>query len=233
MCVAGAERATQAVMKVLFATGSPARYMRPPQLSDAQVTCGPDWLDESAPDGRIRSLATPVGDYDLAAVAARLPMDQQPDLVVCLVDASWRNVPRNLAAFRCPKVLLIADTHHLSSPLVGTLRYVASEPYDRCVLLYDRHHAAFFHSAGVRNLYWFPGLTFPHDDATVHAARTRGARAPRLAFVGQAGRHHPRRSRLIDALQAAKLPFEARALGQNEGLGFYGASQLGFNASLN
>ena len=220
-------------MNVLFATGSPARYMRPPQLGDAQVNCGPDWRDETGPDGRVRSLATPVGDYDLAAVAARLPAEQRPDLVVCLVDASWRNVPRNLAAFPCPKVLLIADTHHLSSPLVGTLRYLASEPYDRCVLLYDRHHAAFFHAAGVRNLYWFPGLTFPHDDATVQAARMRGARAARIAFVGQAGRHHPRRARLIEALQAAKLPLDARALGQGEGLGFYGASLLGFNASLN
>jgi hypothetical protein len=62
----------------------------------------------------------------------------------------------NLAAFRCPKVLLIADTHHLSSPLVGTSNYIAGEAYDRCVLLYDRHHAAFLHAAGVRNLFGFP-----------------------------------------------------------------------------
>jgi len=220
-------------MKVLFSTGIPACYMLPPQLCDAQVNCGPDWRDEAAPDGRIRSLATPVGDYDLAAVAARLPADQQPDLVVCLVEANWRNVPRNLTSFRCPKVLLIADTHHMSLPLVGMLRYVASEPYDRCVLLYDRHHAAFFHAAGVRNLYWFPGLTFPHNDATLQAARSPGARLAHVAFVGQAGRHHPRRSRLIDALHASKLPFAARELGQAEGLGFYGASLLGFNASLN
>lgn len=220
-------------MNVLFATGSPARYMRPPQLGDTQVNCGPDWGDECAADGRVVSLATPVGSYDLAAVASRLPAAQQPDLVVCLVDASWRNVPRNVSAFRCPKVLLIADTHHLSSPLVGMLNYIASESYDRCVLLYDRHHAAFFHTAGVRNLYWFPGLTFPHDDAAVRAARTCGKRANRLAFVGQAGRHHPRRSRLIGALEQAKLPLVARPLAQHEGLDFYGASLLGFNASLN
>jgi hypothetical protein len=99
-------------MNVLFATGSNARYMRPPLLSDAQVNCGPDWPDATGPDGRVLSLTTPVGRYDLAAIARRLPAAQEPDLVVCLVDASWRNVPVNLAAFRCPKVLLIADTHH-------------------------------------------------------------------------------------------------------------------------
>jgi hypothetical protein len=142
-------------------------------------------------------------------------------------------VPVNLAAFRCPKVLLIADTHHLSSPLVGTLNYIAGEAYNRCVLLYDRHHAAFFHAAGVRNLFWLPGLTLPHDDTTVRKARAAGSRASRLAFVGQAGRHHPRRSRLIAALEAEKLPFVARALEQDPGLFFYGSSLLGFNASLN
>jgi glycosyltransferase involved in cell wall biosynthesis len=220
-------------MNVLFATGSHARYMRPPLLGDAQVNCGPDWPDATGPDGRVLSLTTPVGRYDLAAIARRLPAAQEPDLVVCLVDASWRNVPVNLAAFRCPKVLLIADTHHLSSPLVGTSNYIAGEAYDRCVLLYDRHHAAFLHAAGVRNLFWFPGLTLPYDDATVREARAAGSRANRLAFVGQAGRHHPRRSRLIAALEAAKLPFVARALGQDPGLAFYGSSLLGFNASLN
>ena len=82
-------------MRVLFSTGSSARYMLPPQLGAEQVNCGPDWSDDVAPDGRVRSLATPVGNYDLAALAARLPDEQQPDLVVCLVDASWRNLPRN------------------------------------------------------------------------------------------------------------------------------------------
>src|SRR5512140_962599 len=98
-------------MRILFSTGSPAAYMRPPALSDAQVNCGPDWRDEHDADGRVRSLATPLGEYDLASVAARLPPEQRPEAVVCVVDASWRNLPRNLAAFPCPRVLLVADTH--------------------------------------------------------------------------------------------------------------------------
>ena len=80
-------------MRLLFATGSPARYMLPPQLGDEQVNCGPDWADDIASDGRVRSLSTPTGEYDLAKLAARLPSGQQPDAVVCLVDASWRNLP--------------------------------------------------------------------------------------------------------------------------------------------
>ena len=220
-------------MRVLLATGSPPGYMLPPQLGDEQVNCGPDWPDETGPDGRVRSIRTPAGPYDLTLVAAKLPPGQEPDIVACLVDSSRRSLPRNLSSFRCPRVLLLADTHHLGSPLIGALRYIASEPYTRVVVLYDRHHASFLMASGLRDLHWFPGLTFPHGDAAVRAARRDGSRASRIAFVGQVGKHHPRRPRLFDALKARGLPLSAQPLPQVEALGFYGASLVGLNASLN
>ena len=219
-------------MRVLFATGSPPAYMLPPQLGDEQVNCGPDWSDCTGADGRIVSLRTNVGAYDLAAIAAKLPADQRPDLVACLVDSSRRSLPRNLAAFKCPRVLLIADTHHLASPLIGILQYAASECFDRMVI-YDRHHSAFLIAAGLRNLHWFPGLTFAHGDEAVRTARRNGGRARRIAFVGQSGKHHPRRSRLLEAMKEQGLPLAQQAIAQDAALGFYGASFMGFNASLN
>src|SRR4051812_34939062 len=219
-------------MRVLFSSGSEPRYMLPPTLASEQVNCGPGFNDTTDSDGRIRSLKTPVGEYNLAAVAARLPREQQPDAVVCLVDASWRNLPRQLDAFSCPRVLLVADTHHLKSPLIGMFRYLASERFDRIVFLYDRHHLRFFQSAGFENLFWFPGLTFPHDDAAVKSARQR-TRERRVAFVGQTGKIHPRRARLLGELANKKVPVAVQPLPQREALDFYGASQLGFNASLN
>lgn len=219
-------------MRILFATCSPAGYMAPPSLGDEQVNCGPAWTDQHASDGRILSLATPPGQYDLAAIAARLPSPQKPDVVVCLVDASWRNLPRNLGAFKCPRVLLIADTHHMGSPIIGMMRYAISEPFTRRVLLYDRHHAPIFHGAGIRDLHWFPGLTFPHSDAAVRAAR-RARREARVAFVGQTGNFHPRRARLIRALSGCGVTVAPQPLPQPRALDYYGASLLGFNASLN
>jgi cytochrome c-type biogenesis protein CcmH/NrfG len=219
-------------MRTLFVTGSPASYMRPPVLGEEQINCGPDWPDQQSDDGRILSLATPLGEYDLATLARRLPKEQWPDVVVCLVDASWRSKPRNLQAFKCPRVLLVADTHHMPSPLGTMLGYVLSEPFDRVVLLYDRHHADFFQTAGVENLYWYPGLTFPHSDAVVRQAR-QNQRTTQLAFVGQVGRFHPRRTRVLAALTEAGLPLNATELSQTEGLAHYGASLVGLNASLN
>ena len=219
-------------MRILFLTGSPVHYMAPPQLGAAQIVAGPDWPDEQSPKGDWISIKTPVGDYNLVTLLDKLAADQQPDAVVSLVDASWRNTPRNLTAFRGPKVLLVADTHHLSSPLIGMLRYAASEHYDRIVFLYDRHHLSFFHSAGFNNLYWFPGLTFPHNDETVKAARKK-MRNPRIAFVGQSGKFHPHRARLLDAVKTSNLPLDERRLSQRQALDFYGSSAIGFNASLN
>ncbi len=218
-------------MRVLFATGSPRSYMAPPRLAPEQIVCGPDWKTETI-GGRVASLTTPVGMYDLASVANRLPQEQRPDVVVCLVDASRRNLPTNLRAFRCPRVLLLADTHHMDEPLTQLINYALTEPYDRIVILYDRHHADLLRMAGVKNLFWFPGLTFPHADAVVKAGRQR-SRSNTVAFVGQRGRHHPRRSRLLDAMEQAQLPLDVRVVPQEEALRVYGRSSIGFNASLN
>lgn len=219
-------------MRILFCTGSSARYMAPPRLGEEQINCGPDWTDRSV-GGHVLSLGTPLGEYDVAAVVAQLPADQQPDAVVCLVDASWRSTPRNLKALRCPKVLLVADTHHLNTPIAGMVRYAQAEPFDRIVLLYDRHHCEFFHAVGLRQLFWFPGLTFPHGDAAVAAARAGPARTPEIAFVGQTGICHPRRTRMLSHLLSQQLPLAIKAVTQRESLGFYGRSAVGFNASLN
>jgi tetratricopeptide (TPR) repeat protein len=206
--------------------------MRPPLLADDQVECGPDFSEVKRADGSLASLPTPLGEYDLSSAATRLIAEKQPDMVVCLVDASCRNLPRNLAGFSCPKVLLIADTHHMATPLQKMLRYAASEPFDRRILLYDRHHIEFFRGMGIRDLYWFPGLTFPHGDAAVAAARS-AIRQPTLAFVGQTGKFHPRRVRVLSAVREAGLPLDQRPLPQDQALAHYGSCAAGINVSLN
>lgn len=218
-------------MRILLSTVSAPHYMAPPVLSDEQVNCGP-FFEDRVVDGRIVSLATSRGDYDLAAVAARLPAEQQPDVVVCLVDSSWFSVPRNLAAFKCPKIALIADTHHMTKPILGMIGYLSAQKFDRHILLYTPHHAEIFRAAGIRPLHWLPGLTFPHSDAVVRSVR-QAERAGRIALIGQAGNLHQRRLALAGALAAAKLPLVFREGSQRESLEFYGSSLIGFNATAN
>jgi predicted O-linked N-acetylglucosamine transferase (SPINDLY family) len=112
------------------------------------------------------------------------------------------------------------------------MAYAASEPFDRIAFLYDRHHIPFFQAAGFKNLFWLPGFTFPHDDAALEKVSKVG-RQNIVGFVGQAGKFHPRRVRLLEALQAGQIPFLPKAASQSESLKFYAAAAIGFNASLN
>ena len=221
-------------MNILLSTVFPASAMLPPVFGDRQVNCGPDWADQkiSGSEDQFFSLHTPEGEYDLAAVATQLPADQQPDVVVCVVDASWRNLPRNLGAFSCPKVLILAGTHCLQSPLLSTLGYATSEPFDRVVFTNNRQHAAFFHAAGLRNLFWFPGVLFPHGDAAVQNAR-HATREARLGFAGGVGEAHPRCERLLKTLADSDLPVVNEQAAQFDALSLYGQSLVGFNASCN
>ena len=218
-------------MRVLLSTVSAPHYMAPPILSDEQVNCGP-FFEDRVIDGRVVSLSTPRGAYDLSLVASRLPADQQPDLVVCLIDSSWYSMPCNFSAFNCPKIALVADTHHMSSPILGMIKYLKAQMFDRHIFLYTRHHLEIFRAAGVGNLHWLPGLTFPHNDAMVHASR-REQRVERVALIGQSGGLHPRRLALAGALARAGLPLVFREGTQREALNFYGSSLIGFNATAN
>ena len=205
--------------------------MAPPRLAEEQVNCGPFFPNEDLA-GKVVSMRTVAGEFDLAKTVDRLPPEQKPDAVVCLVDSSWICVPRNLGAIPGPKILLVADTHHLKRPILGMLDYISSQKFDRVIFLYTRHHLAIFQAAGVRNLYWFPGLTFPHGDAIVAASRV-AVRERRIAMVGQYGALHERRLRLAGLLAGRKVPMRIAHLPQAEALGLYGSSLAGLNVSLN
>ena len=102
-------------MRILFLTGSPARYMAPPQLGEIQIVAGPDWPDAQSPQGQWLSIKTPVGDYNFAALLDKLPTDQQPDAVVSLVDASWRRQPRNIRCY---------PANNISLPPISTIKQI-------------------------------------------------------------------------------------------------------------
>lgn len=167
----------------------------------------------------------------MGELAKALPSDQQPDVVVCHVDCSFGIRPRNLRAFGCPKILLAADSHWGERAMSEMVRYAASEPFDRVVVLYDRHHIPFYRAAGIKNVHWFPGLTFAHSDERIRAAVSE-VRENQLALVGKAS-YHFRRQRFFAALIDAKLPLAWAQLRQSEVIAHYGRSLIGFNVAMN
>jgi tetratricopeptide (TPR) repeat protein len=197
--------------------------MAPPRLSMEQTNCGP-YLEPPA------GVKTPFGQYRLASIMS--PRD--PDAVAVLsVPAGGENLPRGLAEFKCPRILLLGDTHHQAQPLQRAIEYAKAEPWDAVVVMYDRHHIPVLQAAGVKNVRWFPGLTFPFTDQEVKAAR-QDSRGTFLAFLGQALQFHPRRSRYLKALDAAGVPVaHLTNVDQRQVPAFYGSHRVGLNMPLN
>jgi glycosyltransferase involved in cell wall biosynthesis len=218
---------TLAAPRVLLFFLAPRESYRSPLFSPDEIFCGPDTVTKVV-DGRLVSLQVPVGSYDARTVLDQLPDAQRPELVIVKADASRRNFPRNLQAFACPKVLIVGDTHHFRSPLRTTIAYALSEPFDFVIFDHTRHHAHWFHQAGVRNLHWIPALDFGFVPRDLRPHPTRP-----LTFVGQVGRWHPWRRAVLAQVQKAHLPLEVLQGTLEQTADIYADSRITLNISLN
>ena len=202
-------------------------YIPPPRLSENMVVVGP--FMENVHDGdRVTSLTSPKGRYDLSALLQQLPADQAPEVIVVSTDATALNEPTNLAAFACPKVALLADTHHLARPLRNALAYLTEETFDFHIALYNRHHGHFFSDYGLKQVHWLPGLTVRQFDVAKPASTKR-----EILFVGQAAKYHPRRLRLLKAIEARGLPLRILSCPAEQAARHYAEARITFNCSLN
>ncbi|BAI76927.1 hypothetical protein AZL_f01670 (plasmid) [Azospirillum sp. B510] len=214
-------------LQVLFcALASPAHYPRP-FLSGREVFCGPDCQTTIEGDS-VLTIATPPGDFDMAALVARLPAHQKPDLIVIKADATRRNLARNLDSIPCPKLLLIGDTHHLAAPIGNLIRYATNECFDAIILDHTRHHGHFFIEAGFDRVCWIPAL----DYALRHRVLASSFHHD-LTFVGQIGGFHPYRRHVLSEVIRAGLPLRTLRGTPEEAADLYAASAVTLNCSLN
>jgi hypothetical protein len=212
--------------KVLVSWYTNPRYIAPFILSPRQVVVGP-MLRPDQPRSAFAGW-TPTGRYDLFEALKKQRIGTRYDLLVVFADASGTNLPVNLKAFDCPTVLCVGDTHHLEQPLRKMLDYAAEGGFDHIVSSYNRQHLRWFRLAGFERLAWLPGLPTPRVKAS-RAARTRDE----VAFVGQVGRFHPRRSRMIEGLKDAGLPIKVIRAPIATATRAYSEAAVSFNCSLN
>mgnify|MGYP001455415598 CR=1 FL=1 len=211
--------------RVLVSWHESPSYIPAPQFSPDQLIVGPQRSDEP-PD--VYPVVAPRGRYDLHELIRSRGIDPAFDLVVVSVDSLLRNHPANLAAFGCPLVFLAGDTHHMEAPLSTAIAYARSEPFDLVIACHNRHHMHWFVADGARQVAWLPGLIARHVAAEAPAQRRRA-----IAFVGQSGPLHPRRTRMLERLQQAALPVVAGRASREQSASLYAGCQVSFNASLN
>ena len=110
-------------------------------------------------------------------------------------------MPVNLGAFRCPKLLICGDTHHMRRPIRSMIDYARAEAFDAVASVYDRHHLHWFLAAGFTECAWLPGISVQDTAPPWQTERT-----DQVAFVGQMGAMHGWRQALLEQVAAAGIP---------------------------
>ncbi len=215
---------------VVLCWESDPTYIPPLRLSPKQVTIGVRYpraanalVCPEAPD-----LLVAPGQYDLEATLAKAGWTEQPDLIVVWSSALRANLPMNLGAFRCPKLLICGDTHHMQRPIAFMLEYARSEPFDAVASAYDRQHLHWFLAAGFENCAWLPGITVQHMPTPWHEHRD-----DQVVFVGQTGAMHAWRQTLLDCIATAGVPLLAGQATRSQAAKLFSQSLVSFNGSLN
>jgi hypothetical protein len=214
---------------VLCWEGDPT-YIPPLRLSPRQLTVGVRYprAANAAASLEVPDVLVAPGRYDLADTLRKAGGAGRPDLVVVWSSALRANLPVNLGAIRCPKLLICGDTHHMQRPIGFLLDYARSEPYDAVASAYDRQHLHWFLAAGFENCAWLPGITVQHVPMPWHAQRD-----DQVVFVGQTGAMHAWRQTLLDSIAAAGVPLLAGQATRPQAAALFSQSLVSFNGSLN
>jgi hypothetical protein len=197
-------------------------YYRHPLFHENELYCSHFSEDH---DGQWHSFR---GYFDVAAYLKTLPAPwNDPSLLLVSYDSLHVSIPQNLAAVKCPKVLLLGDTHHQTGPLQHALHYTRSEPFDLILLEYSRHHAHFLLEAGLRQVRWLPAFTLSPFEHPPDTPRTRT-----LMFMGQFDQH-PYRRHVLANLQHQFPDFQAGTGTREQIARVFSETQVNLNISLN
>lgn len=209
-------------------------YIPPPRFSENQVTVGPHPLSTAATlvrpnSGESFAAYTPFfHTYDLKEIVEAQGINGPFDLVVVAADSAFSNTPLNAKAFGCPTLLYAGDTHWGPSAIRRMTGYAVTGEFDYVVTPYNRQHMHWYKEAGKQRVAWIPGLAARHLPQPIGADKQR-----RIAFSGQKAGSHTRRKRLLDALEMAGLPLDARSVSREESAALYNSSLLSLNVSMN
>ena len=206
-------------------------YVPPLRISSRQFTIGTRYAQTM--DFMICSVSPdimlPAGvPYDLADTMRQAGIVAKPDLIVVWSSALRANIPCNLGAFRCPKLLICGDTHHMQRPIGTMLDYARKEAFDAIASVYDRHHLHWFLAAGFADCAWLPGISVQHMEQP-----RQPRRVDQVAFVGQIGAMHGWRQRLLERIAAEGIPLRAGRATRAQAAALYAQSLVSFNGSLN
>jgi len=228
--VSAAQKAAAASDPPIFYIAHAAlQYMQPPLYSKRQVFCGPSCITQRDAQGYIQTLQSPVGYYSVPKLLEALPPDQQPAILIAHVDATMRNLPMNLADMKCLKIMLIGDTHHLKQPLQNVGQYLRESRFDLYLADCKKHHLHFFYEDQPDKLFFF----FPGFRNRFEAPIFLGNKQRLVTFIGQTGKFHPLRTKILEQVKSKGFPLLIQSASQEQSAAIYAHSLISINISLN
>ena len=202
-------------------------YIAPFVLSDRQTTVGPKVSSDQV-KGPLDGF-TPCGRYDLFAALEALHLPTQFDAIVVAGDATLTNLPLNLEAFDCPKILCVGDTQHFKEPIRNLIGYAKGAHYDFVLSANNRQHLHWFIEAGLTNVAWLPGLKVISRRRPFFTERKA-----HVCFFGRSGKFHVRRAEFLAEWQKREAFSLAVMDGTpDEAADAYANSAVSLNYSLN
>jgi hypothetical protein len=193
----------------------------------------------TVPEANPRVISFPFGSWiDMEVVIANLPRGWYPDIFIAYVNSFFYLVPVNVAALRCPKILLLGDTHHGLEPLQKIISYTQQEQYDFHVVNFDRHHLWYYWLAGIKNLYWLPTLLvtppspnfieLPYQQKDITDKKFQD----KVIFVGNFN-CHPQRRRIVEYLSHHIPEFFYGQISLQDSFKAFNQASISLNISLN
>jgi len=170
------------------------KHIRPyPYMGKREIFCGPKLKNE---DFKERKFIRTSGRYfDIDEVLSQLSEDDQKiDLVFSVLEVSSTCFPENLSKIKCPKIALVADTHHLMYPISPIISYIKRENIEHMLIVAQPAHLHFFYEAGITHTGLLPrsSLNFEKVDNKKSG----------VTYIGKKwSSSHPRRSRMLQFLE--------------------------------
>ena len=215
--------------RILFATHTRPKYMPPPVYSESMLICSPYYPNHADENGTIRSIKLPEERaYDLAALIESLPASQQPEVVIIRLDSTFQHIPGNIRAISQPTIALLGDTHHMCQPIQKMLDFLLREKFNHLLIDHNLQHTHWFTEAGIQPIHWLPGTLL--SECWIKPQKRP---LKQVAFVGQMGKAHPVRNRLLERIQLSGVPLSMQSVPQKLAGRLYNKSAISFNHSLN
>lgn len=215
-------------LNVLLLYQSPRQQYRPIIFSHNEIFASADCQTEIEGD-RLRTIQTPIGEYDIAPIIDQIPSAQQPDLLIVQADATRRNLPTNLQRLNCPKLLLLGKTNYFDAPIQTLLDYASHQKFDAVISESERHHLHYFKEYGFKKVYWVPGFNVNPYPQEPHYSQPRHS----ICLIGEIDQFHRYLQYIKGKIKPDHLSIDTLNKTSEEAALIYTSSLININISLN